>query len=788
MKRIMSLAVTALSLLFLAMFFTVAVKAEAHEDHCICGGTDDCIATAKKYGHEGTSTKGRTVVTWTEVSSTQNIYDAIAAAKAADETDVYVYVSADLQMTGYIGPSAASGDAANMHIHICLNGKTLTTKNNERLFMSWIQSSQANMKLSISDCSAGKTGKVQFAGTGINQQGAIATLDGNARIYLYGGELTGGKAGTYAGNIAIGSGQMYMYGGKVTNGRAKEASSTSNGYGGNIYVGSGKLVIYDGTISGGSAYTSSGNIHISGGIVDMYAGSIENGTARVKDDGTTNSGTGCGGNMRVSSGTFNMYGGKIIGGVNCTPTTDTNGHSIYVTGTVNVYGDSIIEAENEKSYPITTQSSSARINFYGNPTVYKKNLSTWPNLIQVTSKDSEVTFNGGSFYGTVSGHQGKIFVNGGYFERTISHSYNGSNGTLVINNGYFYGKSTSSALQIPDTVWKVNGNAWIPFTMTKTFTKADGSTGAFSIRYAVTSRKHVNGRNMTLNENLALALYADVNVDEPLYSTSKVTVSIGDDEREFPLNTAADYTDGRKTVVFDGVTPELMGDTITVKLYASNGTLLDTKTYTIKEYLETLKAKTATDLGYSDAKKTALDTLINDLLVYGGAAQTHFGHNIGSLVNDGIAGSGRVPDGDISDIWNKTAVTAANYQDASVIPGFFKEATAIHENTNWIRVKYVDNADDGETTFTIQKEGGTETAVTADGAYLCTDGLMPTEYGKRIVFRAYRGSEVISKTEYSMNSYCARLSSSTKHTAEMKAFAAALYNYGASAAEFAGLN
>ena len=778
MKRAL-FVLTAFAGVLLAVFLCGNVRAEAHEDHCICGGTTECIPMAQKYGHEGDASKGRTEVQWLEATTCAELIGYVNAARTAGDTDVYIYLADSSEPFSMNDGSLVAANAYKLHVHICLNGRTLT-KTNTRIMTAWVDpeselyqtDTQSRMKLSICDCSAGKTGVVDRTGTAQSQQGAIVSLDGEARLYLYSVTLTGGTASTHSGNVSVGSGKMYMYGATVQNGTCTGSD------GGNISVGSGELYMYGSTVTGGTAQKSGGNVYIGTGRMVAYESTISNGTARV----STNEGVG--GNIRIAGGAetseLRLIGGKLLGGVNNKASQNTNGHSLYI-GSAKVYlsKDLVMASANSASFPMTLQSGSAELYISDDVVIYKTGGNN--NILQCTSANSKTYISGGTFAGGISGHQGNIYVSGGSFS-SISHSYTSSKGVLQITGGNFVAKSTSAALSIPNTVWTgVENSAWIPLSRTATYTKADGTTGSFNTAYSVTSCKQITGRNMLLNENLSLGLYANVDLKEALYKdgdkVGKIVVTLNGETREASLTdlTIYDQTNNVRQFLFDGVTPELMGDEITVTLYASDGTTaLDSKTYTIKEYLLGLLS------GTPEAELTAI---VNDLLIYGGQAQIKFNHNTSNLVSDGIAGSGRTPDGNIAVIWNDPTVTAANYQDASAVAGYFKDATVIHENTNWIRVLYKDNAKDGATTFKVQKGDGEAEDIALNGNYLCTEGLKPTEYGTKITFYAYRGGTLISKVEYSMNSYCVR-----KHAADGHEFSDALYNYGASALAYAAPN
>lgn len=765
------LALSAFAGVLLALFLCGNVKAEAHDDHCICGGTTACIPMAQKYGHEGDANMGRTEVHWQEAANIAQLLGYVNTARTNGDSDVYIYLADSNEPFAMGSSSILDGNAHGLHVHICLNGRTLT-KTSDRVMTAYRSGGQSNMKLSLCDCSAGKTGRVDRTGTAISVDGAIVTLDANARLYLYSVTLTGGKAKN-GGNVNVGPGEMYMYGATVDGGEATNE-------GGNIYVNNGKLYSYGGSVTGGSASMNGGSIRVMAGKAFFYESTISDGVA-----GT--SGTGIGGNLCIGlTGTGNkaevvIDGGKVLGGANHVAT--KNGHSITICNAkLTLSGDLIFANACAENFPIYGTRADSELYIKDDVVMYKTGGNAC--LVQANVSGANTYISGGTFNGLISGNSGNIYVSGGNFS-SISHSYVDSKGKLEITGGNFAGIPTGAAVSLPNSDWKVNDSAWIPLTRTATFKTADGTTGSFTTNYSVTTCQQLTERNMSLGENIALGLFANVDLNEALYKdgdkVGKLVVTLDDKTQEAALTELMDVENAAKPTkkfVYKGVTPELMGDTITATLYASDGTtVLDTKTYTIKEYLLSLKTESPAE-GSLEEKMNAL---VNDLLVYGGRAQIKFNHNTDNLVSEGAVSSDRAPESGVErSVWTKTEVTIENYQDASVVPGYFNAATVIHENVNWIRVQYRDNAKDDGTTFKIQKGNAEAVDATLNQGYLCTEGLNPTEYDTKITFYAYRGEELISKVEYSINAYCVK-----RHGADGAVFSDALYNYGKSVAEYA---
>ncbi len=224
---------------------------------------------------------------------------------------------------------------------------------------------------------------------------------------------------------------------------------------------------------------------------------------------------------------------------------------------------------------------------------------------------------------------------------------------------------------------------------------------------------------------------------------------------------------------FDGVAPHWLCDTITAELLVG-GAAVDTKQYSVLTYLNNIKSKTASDLGYSEEKHAAMVTLVDDLLVYGGASQSYKGYKTDALVSAGVTGTEFTTLGE-----NDThkAVT----QGAVVT---FKSATLFFDSTNELRFRFT-AADTAGLTFKLSVNGGTaqDVAYVADGeGYLVkTDAIYATGFDDVYTLTAYVNDVEDATLTYSVKSYV-----HAKQSGEnaMSALAKATYNYGKAAKAF----
>ncbi len=277
------------------------------------------------------------------------------------------------------------------------------------------------------------------------------------------------------------------------------------------------------------------------------------------------------------------------------------------------------------------------------------------------------------------------------------------------------------------------------------------------------------GTWLSLFEKISLSLGDDLAVN---YFIAKGNFT--DPQIRFTINGYTKTVDGvlvneQFKFVFDGVAPQWIGDTITAELIIG-GEVVEVKEYSVLRYLNTIKTKTAAELGISDAKHSAMQTLIADLLVYGGAAQSYTGHNTGALVSEGVTGS----------TFEKIESTDASKKDGTYVT--FKGATVFYDSVNTLKFKFA-ATDLAGVTFTIKVSGGTETEISyvdnGDGTYTITTPVIFADcFDDVYTVTAYKDGVADAMLTYSVRFYVYAKQNGTDMIA---ALAKAIYNYGISA-------
>ncbi len=279
--------------------------------------------------------------------------------------------------------------------------------------------------------------------------------------------------------------------------------------------------------------------------------------------------------------------------------------------------------------------------------------------------------------------------------------------------------------------------------------------------------------NIALGESINVNYYVKCNVDYPelrlTLDGKTVTVEGKYDESGFIK------------FVFEGVSPQRIGDTIIAELI-HDGDVIETKQYSVLEYLNALKAKSAEKLGLTEEKYADMLTLVNDLLVYGGAAQSYTGHNTDALVSEGVTGTQFVP--------LTQSDTAVNNGDNVAFVG----ATVYFDSVNKLKFKFTAK-NLTEIGFSVSINGTPSTNLiidyedNGDGTYVITVGNPIKAYGFDDVYTITACESYAEPTDtvltYSVKSYVYAMQNADGPVAEL---VKALYNYGLSAKKYSGIN
>ncbi len=280
-------------------------------------------------------------------------------------------------------------------------------------------------------------------------------------------------------------------------------------------------------------------------------------------------------------------------------------------------------------------------------------------------------------------------------------------------------------------------------------------------------------------ENISIAVAKDLTVK---YYVRDINYFIGKTiEMRFTVNSHTKTVSGtlngdQRAFAFDGIAPHWMGDTIIAELLV-DGTVKETKYYSVLNYLKSLKSKTMGELNMNADQYGKLQTLINDLLVYGGAAQVFKGYKTDSLVSANVTGS------PFTDIQDSDVQRTTETGEGGIT---FTAATVFFDNVNALKVKLT-AADLSNVRFTVKIGEGTESELPSadhledlgNGTWtITTDGIEAYRFDDVYTITAYRNGVAVATLRYSVKSYVYAKQSGSD---SMAALARATYNYGIAA-------
>ena len=269
---------------------------------------------------------------------------------------------------------------------------------------------------------------------------------------------------------------------------------------------------------------------------------------------------------------------------------------------------------------------------------------------------------------------------------------------------------------------------------------------------------------------------------------SDLTLNVGASVDEGVLAPKARFTGiGRETVVegtkegalwkfaFPGIYSQCMTEKIKIEILDGETVLCTREDYSIREYFDSLFNSDASALGLTEAKFSAMRTLLADTLEYGAAAQKYVDYNTYDLANN------------LSWVMDWKRAFSAPVTDYSVVKNetttdIIRRATLLLANDVRFKLQLtMTNA-----TKLMISNGITEKTyelsdmIKVGSNYIVTsDGMLAGDFDTVYTFTLSDGTTVYHQMTYSVNSYVAAKCGSTNE--KLADIARAIYNYGVSA-------
>ena len=274
----------------------------------------------------------------------------------------------------------------------------------------------------------------------------------------------------------------------------------------------------------------------------------------------------------------------------------------------------------------------------------------------------------------------------------------------------------------------------------------------------------IKGASVDIGASLTINYFAEASTDDV---KMKFTSSSG---KVTEVSGIIDEQTGCYKFAYEGINPQCMNDNIKAELIYGEEVLDTKETYSVKNYCENQKNRSAESLGLAEKEFECLKTLMADMLVYGSASQEYKNYNTSNLADSAewvseYKSTFEVPVG-VRIITGNTdtdnQVTAVGVNMANVNKIYFKIKI-----TDDITVKINDKEIDKSTL-----------AKNDDGIYLLySDGIKATQFDKIFTLQLLEGGNEITKVEYNVNAYI----QAKYETPSVQKIVKALSNYGVSA-------
>ena len=469
----------------------------------------------------------------------------------------------------------------------------------------------------------------------------------------------------------------------------------------------------------------------------------------------------------VSSEVIPALGHDLVDGI-CTrgdyatpPSSPVEGGWTLVTDVSDLKpGDQIIIVSKNSAYALSTNQKDnnrgqASVSKDGNTVVFGSDVQ----ILTLMAGNVDGTF---AFY-TGSGYLYAASSSNNYL-RTETKLSNNSSWTIVISGD---GTATVTAKgSNTRNLLRYNSSN----SIFSCYSSGQGDIQIYKLEQASSESAELYAASMTIGSNLAMNFYVSGAIGSDYHMTFAVNGTVYE-------SASGKQSNGYLVFTFANIPPQMMGDTITAKLYKSGSdTVLDEVEISVKGYAEKVIET------YPDNEK--LINLIADMLKYGAAAQKYVEYKKDELVTDGInlTGKGSTADPTIDDNHRSMTTAEGTGIDKSVYS--FTAAGVRFDFDNKIYVK-------------VRAEDASKIKITCNGSYMkredlgngtyifYTDGIDAYSFDKVYTFELYVDNVPHQTLTYSVNSY-AYAKFTDEQTTTVDELALALYRYGLSAKEYTG--
>ncbi len=277
----------------------------------------------------------------------------------------------------------------------------------------------------------------------------------------------------------------------------------------------------------------------------------------------------------------------------------------------------------------------------------------------------------------------------------------------------------------------------------------------------------IKGVSVDIGSTLSLKYKVDFGgIDLERLAANGFNLSV-DFARNGKTENVVDYVideDGYYVFTYEGLNAQCMGDLINARVYLADVVLLSKNGYSVKEYASNLYNSTAADLGISDAKFSALKSLLGAMLNYGAEAQRYIKYNVDDLVNAELDWAKNIQF--VAPETENRVVFGNEYEDAKVVSVGLNISNVYKI---FFRVAITDEA----VKVYLKSGDGEAVEVTeiVDGK-VYTDAIKATEADTNFTLTIKSGDDVVSEVTYDVNDYIVKMNGHSEVGAITKAISA----------------
>lgn len=400
-------------------------------------------------------------------------------------------------------------------------------------------------------------------------------------------------------------------------------------------------------------------------------------------------------------------------------------------------GDKIVIVAKDYDFALSTEQKS---NNRGQIEITKNDNSITINeTVQIITLEAG-TVDGTFAFNTGSGYLYAASSNDNYLRTQTTNNANGSWKIEIDANGVATIKAQGT-----------NTRNWLRYNPNNSIFSCYASGQKDIVIYKLEEAPKLSGYSVTLNKGVTVNL--TYNVPDSWIAANKGAYVTFNGEKTELVAGANKFT--------TTLTPKKVNEDLFFTLHTADGTVVTKHNVGVATYKSTVESLTASQLGMSDAKYTALTALLNKVVVYGKAATDDLENNLDVETFDGV------------DDWNGADDT---YDVFNGISAELSEQADMYITINKEKVDldYTITITRGNTTLA---SGDIGEFITKDG-YIVIAGLYPADFNKEITITVSNESdEVIAQASFTFNEYLKALYNSISDT-YFKNMIAATYQYG----------